>query len=65
MHRGLLAAKAEFLLLEEMNWITCGNALRLNWLQVCPPQGTSVKLHSDDLFWLHLINLRWISRTKW
>ena len=33
-----------------MNWITCGNALRLDWLEVCPPEGTSVKLHSDDLF---------------
>jgi len=49
-HRGPLAAKAEFLPLDEMNWITCGNALRLDWLQVCPPEGTSVKLHSDDLF---------------
>ncbi len=50
LHRGPLAAKAEFLPLDEMNWITCGNALRLDWLQVCPPEGTSVKLHSDDLF---------------
>jgi hypothetical protein len=50
LHRGPLAAKAEFLPLDEMNWITCGNALRLDWLQVCPPGGTSVKLHSDDLF---------------
>ncbi len=49
-HRGPLAAKAEFLPLNEMNWITCGNALRLDWLQVCPPDGTGVKLHSDDLF---------------
>lgn len=50
LHRGPLAAKAEFLPLDEMNWITCGNALRLDWLQVCPPEGTNVKLHSDDLF---------------
>jgi hypothetical protein len=50
LHRGPLAAKAEFLPLDEMNWITCGNALRLDWLQVCPPDGTNVKLHSDDLF---------------
>ena len=50
LHRGPLAAKAEFLPLDEMNWITCGNALKLDWLQVCPPEGTSVKLHSDDLF---------------
>ncbi len=49
-HRGPLAAKAEFLPLDEMNWIVCDNALRVDWLKVCPPSGTSVKLHSDDLF---------------
>ncbi|WP_010344576.1 DNA methyltransferase, partial [Xanthomonas sacchari] len=32
------------------NWITCGNALRLDWLSVCPPTGTDVKLQGDDLF---------------
>src|SRR5690606_4368802 len=32
------------------NWITCGNALRLDWLSICPPTGTGVKLISDDLF---------------
>ena len=36
--------------LDAKNWITCGNALRLDWLSVCPPTGTSVKLHGDDLF---------------
>jgi hypothetical protein len=50
LHRGPLAAKAEFLPLDEMNWITCGNALRLDWVKVCPPEGTGVRLHSDDLF---------------
>ena len=50
LHRGPLAAKAEFLPLDAMNWITRGNALELDWLQVCPPEGTSVKLHTDDLF---------------
>jgi hypothetical protein len=50
LHRGPLAAKAEFLPLDEMNWITCGNALRLDWLQVCPPDGAGVKLVEDDLF---------------
>ena len=49
-HRGPLAAKAEFLPLKADNWIVCGNALRVDWLKVCPPEGTSVKLHSDDLF---------------
>ena len=32
------------------NWITCGNALRLDWLSICPPTGTGVKLQGDDLF---------------
>jgi hypothetical protein len=50
LHRGPLAAKAEFLPLDEMNWITSGNALRLDWLQVCPPEGTGVKLVENDLF---------------
>lgn len=43
-------ALAEFLPLNAMNWITCGNALRVDWLKVCPPTGKSVKLVSDDLF---------------
>ena len=41
---------AEFLPLDAMNWITCGNALRLDWLSICPPTGTGVKHHADDLF---------------
>lgn len=32
------------------NWTLCGNALRLDWLSVCPPTGTGVKLVADDLF---------------
>ena len=36
--------------LKKENWITCGNALRLDWLELCPPTGNSVKLVSDDLF---------------
>jgi hypothetical protein len=31
------------------NWITCGNALRLDWLSICPPTGTGVKHYADDL----------------
>jgi hypothetical protein len=30
--------------------ITRGNALRLDWLSICPPTGTGVKHHADDLF---------------
>ena len=41
---------AEFLPLDAQNWITCGNALRLDWLSICPPTGTGVKHHAEDLF---------------
>lgn len=50
LYRGQKLALAEFLPLERANWITCGNALRLDWLSICPPTGTGVKLHADDLF---------------
>ena len=49
-YRGQMEALAEFLPLDAMNWITCGNALRLDWLSICPPTGTGVKLQADDLF---------------
>lgn len=50
MYRGQKEALAEFLPLNAMNWIVCGNALRLDWLSVCPPTGTGVRLLADDLF---------------
>lgn len=50
LYRGQKLALAEFLPLRAENWITCGNALRLNWLSICPPTGTGVKLRGDDLF---------------
>ena len=50
LYRGQKEAIAEFLPLGAENWITCGNALRLDWLSICPPTGTSVKIRSDDLF---------------
>lgn len=50
LYRGQQLALAEFLPLNAENWITQGNALRINWLSVCPPAGTGVKLHRDDLF---------------
>jgi hypothetical protein len=49
-YRGQQEALAEFLPLDSQNWITCGNALRLDWLNICPPTGTGVKLQGDDLF---------------
>jgi hypothetical protein len=50
LYRGQKEALAEFLPLDAMNWITCGNALRLDWLSIFPPTGTGVKLQADDLF---------------
>jgi hypothetical protein len=49
-YRGQKEAIAEFLPLGSENWITCGNALRLDWLSICPPTGTGVKVTSNDLF---------------
>jgi hypothetical protein len=50
LYRGHKLALAEFLPLDKQNWITCGNALRLDWLGICPPTGTGVELQADDLF---------------
>lgn len=49
LHRGQKLALAEFLPLDAENWITCGNALQLDWASICPPTGTGVKLRSHDL----------------
>lgn len=49
-YRGQRLALAEFLPLQKANWITCGNALQVDWLSVCPPTGKAVKLRADDLF---------------
>ena len=50
LYRGQKLALAEFLPLRNENWITCGNALRLDWLSICPPTGTGVNMQTDDLF---------------
>lgn len=50
LYRGQKLALAEFLPLNAENWITCGNALRIDWLSICPPLGTDVKIYGDDLF---------------
>ncbi len=50
LYRGQRKALAEFLPLDAMNWITCGNALRIDWQSICPPTGSGVKHHADDLF---------------
>jgi hypothetical protein len=50
LYRGEQVARAEFLPLDAQNWIVCGNALRLDWLHICPPTGVGVKVLADDLF---------------
>jgi len=50
LYRGQQDALKEFLPLDAQNWIVCGNALRLDWLSVCPPTGTGVRMLADDLF---------------
>jgi hypothetical protein len=50
LYRGQKLALAEFLPLDQENWITCGNALRLDWLSIYPPTAKGVKLVGDDLF---------------
>ena len=50
LYRGQKLALAGFLPLDTRNWITCGNALQLDWLSICPPTGSAVRVVSDDLF---------------
>ena len=50
LYRGQKLALVEFLPLRNENWITCHDALQLDWLSVCPPTGTGVKFQANDLF---------------
>ncbi len=50
LYRGQKDALQEFLPLAAENWIVCGNALRLDWLSICPATGTGVRVVADDLF---------------
>src|SRR5699024_6698811 len=50
LHRSYLLAQESFLPLKAENWITCGNALRLDWLSICPPTGREAKHGSMGLF---------------
>lgn len=50
LYRGQKEALAEFLPLDAINWITCGNALELDWVDLWGTTGTAVKIRSDDLF---------------
>ena len=56
LYRGQRLALAEFLPLRADNWITCGNALRVDWLSICPPTGTGVKMQADDLLFSTPLN---------
>lgn len=49
-YRGQKEALDDFLPLDTKNWITCGNALRLDWLSLCPPTGEAVEFKSNDFF---------------
>jgi hypothetical protein len=50
LYRGQKEALAEVIPLDAENWIICGDALRLDWLAVCPPTGTGTIHCVDDLF---------------
>lgn len=50
LYRGQKEAIQDLLPLDAENWITQGNALRLDWMSICPPTGTGVKLYAKDLF---------------
>jgi hypothetical protein len=50
LYLGPKLALTTFLPLDAQNWIVCGNALRLDWLSICPPTGVGVKMVADDLF---------------
>ena len=62
IYRGQRLALAEFLPLKDDNWITCGNALRLDWLSICPPTGTDVKVRIYSLS--RKQRLRWSLRMR-
>lgn len=47
---GQKEAIALVLPLDKENWITCANALRLDWSRICPLTGSGVRYVSDDLF---------------
>ncbi|MEN8784652.1 MAG: DNA methyltransferase, partial [Akkermansiaceae bacterium] len=50
LYRGQKDAIQDFLPLRVENWITCANALQIDWLSVCPPTGSEVQHRGYDLF---------------
>jgi len=49
LHRGQKEALADVLPLDSESWITCGNALWLDWLNLFQPSGKRVRIVGDDL----------------
>jgi len=49
LHRGQKEALADALPLDSDSWITCGNALRVDWLNLFQPSGKRVRVVGDDL----------------
>ena len=49
-YRGEKLALEEILPLDGDNWITCGNALGIDWASIFPPTEMGIKLSSNDLF---------------
>lgn len=49
-YRGEVQARAEFLPLNSQNWITQGNALRIDWLSVCGATDRQVRIAGENLF---------------
>jgi hypothetical protein len=52
-YRSQKDALADFLPLDSENWIVAGNALRLDWLSICPPTGVESRHQANDLFRTH------------
>lgn len=49
-YRDQKSALAEFLPLDSKNWITCGDALDLDWIALWGGTNNEVKIRSNDLF---------------
>jgi len=49
LYRGPKLALLEFLPLKADNWITCGNALRLDWLSLWDADSQGVRVQREDL----------------
>lgn len=50
LYRGQLEALKDVLPLNAMNWITCGDALDLDWIALWGGTNSAVKIRSNDLF---------------